>query len=195
MNDRIRTLVQEIHEREEQLKEALYEQRTRAIFRIEGRVIRFEDKALAAHRKLKVGVFRWFRSSMVRNTASAPFIYAMIFPLLFLDLVLSVYHAVSFRLYRVPLVDRSKFIRIDRHHLGYLNSIEKLHCIYCGYANGLLAYAREITARTELYWCPIKHAHRVVNAHRHYARFLDFGEGEGYPQRLEKLREELRRGD
>lgn len=195
MSERIRTLVQEIHEREEELREALYEQSTRAAFRIEGKVVRFERDVAAAHGKLKVGLLRWLRSSYLRNTASAPFIYSLIVPFTLLDLFVSVYHAVAFRLYCVPLVDRSKYIRIDRHRLGYLNSIERLHCVYCGYANGLLAYVREITARTEQYWCPIKHAHRVVGAHRRYAQFLDYGDGEEYPKRLERLRRELRERD
>jgi len=33
---------------------------------------------------------------------------------------------------------------MDRHHLAYLNVIEKLNCEYCGYANGVFAYVREI---------------------------------------------------
>ena len=51
---------------------------------------------------------------------------------------------------------RSDFIAIDRHQLAYLNVIEKVNCAYCGYANGVAAYFREVAARTEEYWCPIK---------------------------------------
>jgi hypothetical protein len=54
----------------------------------------------------------------------------------------------------------------DRYHLAYLNVLEKLNCAY---ANGLIAYVREIAGRTEQYWCPIKHARRVIGAHSHYA--------------------------
>lgn len=45
---------------------------------------------------------------------------------------------------------------LDRHKLSYLNSIEKFNGVYCGCANGLIAYVREITARTEQYWCPVR---------------------------------------
>jgi hypothetical protein len=57
---------------------------------------------------------------------------------------------------------------IDRHRLGYLNPVQKLNCVFCGYGNGVIAYAREITARTEQYWCPIKHALKVKGSHDRY---------------------------
>src|SRR5690606_26877042 len=123
---------------------------------------------------------------------SAPFIYALIVPLVFLDLLLTLYQAVCFRLYRIPRVPRERYIVIDRHQLGYLNILERLNCAYCGYANGLLAYAREIAARTEQYWCPIKHARRVLGSHARYARFLDYGDATDYETRLARLRQELR---
>jgi hypothetical protein len=33
------------------------------------------------------------------------------------------------------------------------------------YANGVFAYVREVGSRTEQYWCPIKHARRVLGVH------------------------------
>lgn len=49
--------------------------------------------------------------------------------------------------------------------LSYLNAIEKLNCVYCGYGNGVIAYGREIIARTEQFWCPIKHASKAAGEH------------------------------
>jgi hypothetical protein len=89
-------------------------------------------------------------------------------------------------------VRRSQYIVIDRHHVAYLNAIEKLNCVYCGYANGVFAYVREIAGRTEQYWCPIRHAKRVRAPHRHYRRFVDYGDAEGYRRRLLPLRDELK---
>ncbi len=71
----------------------------------------------------------------------------------------------------------------------HLNSLERFNCIYCGYVNGLLAYAREIAARTEQYWCPIKHARKIIGRHSRYHNFIDFGEAENYHE----LREEYQR--
>lgn len=54
---------------------------------------------------------------------------------------------------------------MDLQKLVYLNGIEKFNCLSCGYGYGVISYTREIIARTEQYWCPIKHARRVVGSH------------------------------
>ena len=78
----------------------------------------------------------------------------------------------------------------DREDLPYLNIIEKFNCFYCSYGNGLAAYFREIAARTEQYWCPIKHARRIKPAHSSYARFFEYGDAESYRKGLERQRKE-----
>ena len=67
-----------------------------------------------------------------------------------------------------------------------------MNCGYCGYANGVLAYVREIAGRTEQYWCPIRHAKRVRAPHPHYREFVDYGDATGYQQRLPLLRAKLK---
>ena len=72
-----------------------------------------------------------------------------------------------------------------------MNAIEKVHCAYCSYANGLLAYAREISARTEQYWCSIKHSRPLPGAHARCPPFLDYGDPAQFHERVEGLRREL----
>lgn len=67
---------------------------------------------------------------------------------------------------------RADYIVLDRPQLEYLNFFEKFHCNYCSYASGLVAYVVEILARTEQYFCPIKHARRIIGTHSRYRRFL-----------------------
>lgn len=81
----------------------------------------------------------------------------MIVPSIILDCFIELYQHVCFRLYGIPLVDRSQYIRIDRQKIAYLNLIEKAHCMYCGYVNGLYHYALTIAGETEKYWCGIRH--------------------------------------
>jgi len=76
----------------------------------------------------------------------------------------------------------------DTADLPYLNIIEKFNCLYCSYANGVAAYTREVAARTEQYWCPIKHARRIRSAHERYPAFFDHGDAVAYRQGLERLR-------
>ncbi|RQW78495.1 MAG: hypothetical protein EHM79_21465, partial [Geobacter sp.] len=90
--------------------------------------------------------------------------------------------------YRVAKVRRADYIVLDRQHLEYLNFIEKFHCTYCAYASGLSGYVAEIVARTEQYFCPIKHARKILGTHSRYARFLDYGEAADYEAKLEEFR-------
>ena len=112
----------------------------------------------------------------------------MIVPLLMLDACVSFYQFVCFPIYGITKVRRRDYIVFDRRHLAYLNSIEKFHCTYCEYGTGLMAYMGEILSRTEQYFCPIKHAHKVLGTHTRYNRFLEYGEAEAYEAKLEEFR-------
>ncbi len=193
MSERIRELLAEITRLEDELETALHEQQSHVAFHFEGARVRFEESVHRLHRRLRVGLLQWLIESSVRSLLSAPFIYSMVVPLALLDAWLWVYQGVCFPLYGMPKVPRKAYVVIDRHQLAYLNTVEKLNCAYCGYANGVLAYAREIASRTEQYWCPIKHARRVLGTHRRYAAFLDFGHAEDFHARQESFRDSLRK--
>jgi len=124
-----------------------------------------------------------------------PLIYGMVVPLALLDLSVSLYQLGCFTAWGIARVSRRDYVVIDRHRLGYLNPIQKLNCVFCGYGNGVIAYAREITARTEQYWCPIKHALKVKGSHERYAAFQAYGDAEGYIKSSGAYRERLKRGE
>ena len=195
MDTRINELLDEIRRLEDELGEAVRAHQEEFLYRVEGAKVRFETAARQAHGKLKVGIFRWLGQSELRNVVSAPVIYSMIIPLAFLDVFVSLYQIICFPLYGITKVKRSNFIVIDRQQLAYLNAIEKFNCVYCGYANGMIGFVREVIARTEQYWCPIKHARKVLDPHRRYARFADFGQGEDFPEHARAMRESLARTD
>lgn len=195
MTDRIRELLQQISALESELKDALHEREHHVLFQIRGKRIQFERGVREAHRRLKTGLLRWLLDSRPQSLLSAPFIYGMALPLVLFDLSISLYQAVCFPLYGIPRVRRGGYFVFDRAQLGYLNLIEKVNCAYCSYGNGLLAYATEITARTEQYWCPIKHARKVLGSHARYARFSAYGEAEGYHDKLREFRAALLAGD
>jgi hypothetical protein len=193
MHEDIRRLLGEINALETELREKLQQQQEQLRYRIEGRRIEFAEELRAAHRRARVNALIWLARSDWRNALSAPVIYSLIVPFALLDLFLALYQATCFRLYRLPPVPRADYIVIDRHHLRYLNALQKLNCVYCGYVNGLIAWAREIASVTEQYWCPIKHARKVLGTHARYAKFLDYGDAEEFVVRVRDLREELRR--
>jgi hypothetical protein len=55
----------------------------------------------------------------------------------------------------------------------------------------MIAYISEIVGRTEQYFCPIKHARKILGTHSRYARFLDYGDAEDYEAKLEQYRRAL----
>ncbi len=192
MNKRVQEILNQIRELEDELKNNLQEQEAKLSYQIEGSRIRFDKAVKSAHKRVKTGLFTWLRNSRPQSIFSAPFVYGMIFPIALFDLSLTVYQMICFRLYDIPRVVRSDYIVIDRHHLAYLNVFEKLNCIYCGCGNGVISYAREITSRTEQYWCPIKHARKVLDAHTRYESFLDYGDATAYPVKLIGFRAALK---
>ena len=188
MDDRIRNLLAQMAVLEDELRTALHEQESSVFFQIKGKRIEFEQSIKDAHRRLKTGFFRWLVTNRPQNLITGPIIYGMIVPLLMLDLCVSLYQAICFPIYRIAKVQRANYIVLDRQHLGYLNFIEKFHCTYCAYGAGLIAYISEIIARTEQYFCPIKHARKVLGSHARYAHFLDYGDAADYEARLEAFR-------
>jgi len=193
MTQRMQELASEIVRLQGELDREIEKRRKVLGWRVQARMVEFEHGVVAEHRKLRLGVATFLARSSLVAIATAPVIYSMIIPLVILDLWASAYQAVCFRAYRIARVERSAYIISDRRRLAYLNWIEAMNCLYCGYANGVVAYVREIGARTEQFWCPIKHALKMVDPHERYHQFLEYGDADGYRARLGEFREQLRR--
>lgn len=187
MEDAIARLIIRIRELEGELETELKAKRDKFRYRLEGKRVIFEKEIRVRHRALRMGLLRFLRESKFATIATAPVIYSLVVPFGLLDLMVALYQLICFPVYGIPRVPRARYVVIDRHRLAYLNGIEKLNCVYCGYANGVIAWVRAVAARTEQYWCPIKHA-RPAQPHDRYPEFLDYGDGEGYHERLDEQR-------
>lgn len=174
------------------LQEELEEEYRRHREEFERKRIELAEELLRQQRRSKIGLFRFLLRSRLLVILSAPVIYAGWIPFILLDVFVTLYQAVCFPIYRIPKVQRADYIVFDREDLPYLNLIEKFNCFYCAYGNGVAAYTREVAARTEQYWCPIKHARRIKAAHERYPQFFDYGDAEAYRQGLERLRRQYR---
>lgn len=185
MSSPITDLMHKIADLEGQLEAELAKRRAELKFGLErGRVV-FEEEVLRRHRELRVSLGRYLLKARIWIVLTAPVIYAMIVPLVLLDVFVTIYQFICFPAYGIAKVKRRDYFVFDRHHLSYLNALEKLNCAYCSYANGLISYTREIAGRTELYWCPIKHARRVIGAHANYSEFVDYGDAEAFQNRAD----------
>lgn len=186
--DRIDRLQQEL---EQELELKLKEKREKFQYTLNKGKVRFEKRIHEIQLKYKKGLIPYLREAKLAHILSAPIIYSVIIPIALIDLSVSIYQHTCFRLYDIERVKRSDYVVIDRQHLAYLNAIEKMNCMYCGYGNGVIAYVREIIARTEQYWCPIKHASKHLDPHQLTDKFTDYGDAQAYKNKLDSLRKSL----
>lgn len=151
----------------------------------------FDRELREAHRRLRQSIPAYVLEGDVFSLLTAPVIYSLLLPFLMLDLWVTLYQSICFPIYGIARVPRRRYFAVDRHKLAYLNGIEKVNCTFCSYANGLIAYVLEVAARTEQYWCPIKHARTIALPHQRYHLFLDYGDAQGYRRELPALRHTL----
>ncbi|WP_193173214.1 hypothetical protein [Nisaea nitritireducens] len=193
MEDEIDDLVRRLVRLEDELERKLEAQRDQFRYRVEeGRAV-FEDSVNRQHKLLKTSLVTFLKRSPLASLIVAPAVYGLIIPIALLDLGVWIFQLVCFTAWGMERVKRSDHVIVDRHRLSYLNGIEKLNCWYCGYANGVIALAREVASRSEQYWCPIKHALRVRTRHPRYRNFVEYGDAEGFRAQLENLRDKVRK--
>jgi len=191
MSERINSIVDKMLALETELQNELKTTEKHLHHRFAERIEGIKNTANSLQERLSGKAAGPSRIPSWRHVLSVPFIYAMIFPLALLDLFLFFYQLVCFRLYRISSVKRADHFIIDRQMLDNLTGIDKFNCVYCGYGNGVISYAREIISRTEQYWCPIKHAQKIAGASARYEEFLEYGDTENYHEKLNAYREKL----
>ena len=132
--------------------------------------------------------FYWKR--FIPHIISMPFLWFPLPIIILLDIFGELYHHLCFPLYGIKKVKRSEYIQIiDRAKLAYLTPFQKLGCMYCGYANGLLLYFKEIAGRTETYWCGIMHQKkRGFKMPRHHIKqkFAKYGDKKDFLEKYSK---------
>ena len=188
MNDKLDVLLHQMQELEREMMQELRRKETEFLYEIRQKKVRFTEEAQARHRRLAKRIHQFLLESSFLVLLTAPIIWFCLVPIAFLDVVITIYQALCFPIYGIPKVRRGDYLLLDRHRLAYLNFLEKLNCEYCAYGNGVLAYVTEVAARTEQYWCPIKHALRMKSMHSRYRFFFDYGDAEHYRQQIEQVR-------
>ncbi|MBF0170306.1 MAG: hypothetical protein HQK87_04335 [Nitrospinae bacterium] len=180
MDQRIAELLGRIGELEAEVERELVETRRRFGVEFAQGKARFEKSVAARQRRFRRGLVRLVREASPLIALTAPVVYSLIVPLVLLDLTVTIFQKICFPIYGLEPARRSDFVIVDRHRLPYLNLLEKVNCAYCGYGNGVIAYAREVAGRTERYWCGIKHARYAKGRHPSYYRFPDYGDASAW---------------
>ncbi len=190
MNENIKEMIEEIETMKKKLGEEITRQEENVNYEISNGYIKFEKEMFNSQKQNMMHLWDWFREIPLQQLLSAPVVYMMIIPAVVLDIMLFVYHNVVSRVFKIKFRKRSDYVVFDRQYLGYLNVVEKLNCLYCAYFNGVMQYASSIAGRTELYFCPIKHAKKIAYKHEFYHTFLPYGDGNEYQKTLKELRKD-----
>src|SRR5665647_3463899 len=189
MTTQLDALMARLREVQAEIEVELAKRREQLRFHLENRRIVFEKEVLRIHRELKTRATRYLLDANPLMILSAPVIYSLLVPIALVDLWVMAYQAICFPIYGIPKVRRRDYLVFDRRHLAYLNIIEKFNCAYCSYGNGAIAFVREVASRTEVYWCPIKHARRILGPHPLYQGFADFGDAEGFREKIKQMKD------
>ncbi len=191
MNNHLNEILKEIKALEKSVQEEIRRKEKEFQYKIRKRKVVFEEEVLRMQATFARGLVKYILAARPLNILSAPVIYLMIIPAFLMDGCMTLYQALCFPIYGIPKVRRKDHIVLDRHYLKYLNVIERFNCDYCSYFNGLASYISEIGARTEQYWCPIKHASGKARPHGRYHQFVDYGDAEAYRKGLSELRKKF----
>jgi len=188
MTTKLETLLDKLKDLESEMVEELQKQEEEFSYAIHKRRVEFEENVIIRHKKYAKRLLNYLKDAQLKHILSAPFIWICIIPVLLVDVTVTLYQWVCFPIYGIPKVQRQDYIVFDRRYLNYLNIIEKINCAYCSYFNGLIGYLQEIGARTEQFWCPIKHARRIKTLHSRYQKFINYGDAEKYRAQIETIR-------
>lgn len=183
-DNKIDEITAQIRELEDELSNEFEKREKEFISTIESQKADFEE-GIIKNGKAKI---KYLSSLPLAVVLTLPFIWIMIIPAMLTDLMVTIYQTVCFPIYKIPKVKRKDYVILDRYNLFYLGKMEKINCLYCEYFNGVAAYVREIAARTEQLWCPIKHAKPLKNAHSRYGKFIKYDDYLEYRKVLNKRR-------
>ncbi len=188
MDNKIDELVKQIKELEEELVEALKEKEKEFFYKIENEKVKFEENIINEGKAKLISSIKYLSSFSFLVILTIPFVWGMMIPAFISDVFVTIYQTICFPIYKIPKVKRKEYIIIDRYNLFYLDKVERINCLYCEYFNGVIGYTREIAARTEQFWCPIKHSKQLKDKHSRYDNFFDFGDYKKYRKELKKRR-------
>ncbi len=190
-NKKIDEIISQIKVLEDELFEEFQKKGGEFYYRIENEKAKFQERVIKEGRSKIISSIEYLSSFPLKVILTIPFIWAMIIPIVITDIFVTIYQTICFPIYKIPKVKRKDYVVMDRYNLFYLDKVERVNCWYCEYFNGVVAYVREIAARTEQFWCPIKHSKGLKDKHSRYDNFFDFGDFTKYRDELEKRRSDF----
>lgn len=147
----------------------------------------FEEEVLQKLRERRISTWKYIKNADPNIIKTVPSIYLGLLPIVLLHAYIVFYQWTCFPAYGIPKVKVREYLIFDRARAPFLNIIQKINCMYCSYGNGVIAAAMEMASLTERYWCPLKHAKKMVlGYHERYGEFAEYGDAEGFQEKFMK---------
>ncbi len=128
MNDESHTdLLEKIKEIETKIEDLLDAGKEKFSYEIKQGKAVFTKEVLKLQQYESKNIFVYIIQTPIPKLLSAPIVYSMIFPIIILDIFLTIYQWICFPIYKIKKIKRKDHIVMDRHRLKYLNSIEKVN--------------------------------------------------------------------
>ncbi|MCK9351428.1 MAG: hypothetical protein WCT49_02455 [Candidatus Paceibacterota bacterium] len=112
--------------------------------------------------------------------------YAGVPIIMLFDAFITLYQHICFRVYRLPIVERGRYVSFKNCRLSGPNFIQAANYSLGTYCVGVISYACEIFSLTESFWCPIKHAKNLLGYHDRYDVYAEFGNPDEFFQKYMK---------
>ncbi len=110
MKDRIEELIERIRHLNAELTEELQRKAREYFYEIRDRKIWFDRKVRREHRGMATPLLRYIREASLMTVLTAPVVLAGLPIALLMDLFITVYQHICFRVYGVPLVRRAAYV-------------------------------------------------------------------------------------
>ncbi len=111
MTNQLDLLMERLRTIEAEIEVELAKRREELRYHMENRRIVFEKEVLELHRQIKTRLWRYLAEAHLLTVLTAPVIYAMIVPIILLDLSVMFYQAVCFPVYGIPAAPRLPRVR------------------------------------------------------------------------------------
>src|SRR5450631_1694977 len=110
MTSQLAVLMEKMRSVEAEIETELARRQEELRFRFENNRIVFEDEMLRVHRAIKTRVLRYLSQANPLVMLTAPVIYSLLIPIALLDILVIIYQATCFPVYKIPQVRRRDYL-------------------------------------------------------------------------------------
>ena len=119
--NKLEQIIADIKKLEQELFVELQKKQDEYFYVIKGKKIQFATETRKYHKTLATKLHTYLADASIPVILTAPIVWSCLIPALMMDLFVSAYHSICFRIYGIPLVKRSDYIPVKLIHSDRIN--------------------------------------------------------------------------